>query len=271
MPEIIWKGAHKNNFSVGRNGHRPVAICQHVAEGGLSSVASWFNNPQSQASTHYIVGKKGEIWQFVKDEDFAFANGVWEQPDPTILWLADAFRRSINPNNLTLSIEREGFKGEALTETQYQSLLWLTEHLCEKWRIPKDRQHIIGHYQISKTSRPNCPGPNHPWQRLMADLATQTPPPPPVLEIKSNGFIIRGEFAERYQREGGLRVFGYALTNQFVHPQTNRLMQVFEGYVMEIDPNANNEWRHTRAHAGAAWLELNRKLLTGPGGMGGSI
>jgi N-acetyl-anhydromuramyl-L-alanine amidase AmpD len=255
MPPIIkWFAASPNNYNVGRNGHKPIAIVHHVAEGSLASVKNWFQNPASAASTHYIVGKRGEVWQFVEDTNFAYANGIWEKPDLSIPWLADAFNRDINPNNLTLSIEREGYYKEPVTEEQYQSLLWLTRHLCDKWQIPKTRQFIIGHSQISRTSRANCPGPNHPWARLMAELGTTPPPtpePPKPLPDRRNPYddpdawecTVTGKWVTNDParfldawREGGLSRYGYPVSGAYVDKASGKVVQFFQRARMEYDP-----------------------------------
>lgn len=36
----------------------------------------------------------------------------------------------------------------------------LIRDVCQRWNIPIDRDHIIGHYQIDGIRRPNCPAYN---------------------------------------------------------------------------------------------------------------
>lgn len=75
-----------------------------------------------------------------------------------------------NPNRYTLGIEHECLEGGELTEVQYRATLWLHIQLIAKWGMPIDCDHIIGHYRIDSVNRPNCPGPNFPWEKLFADL-----------------------------------------------------------------------------------------------------
>ena len=81
-----------------------------------------------------------------------------------------------NPNRYTISIEHEGYGSNGgdgnLTEQQYQATLRLHRQLINKWNIPIDRNHIIGHFEIDKINRPNCPGKAFPWDRLMKDLTS---------------------------------------------------------------------------------------------------
>lgn len=157
--KIEWAPS-PNYFS--RNGKKPIAIVNHITAGSMPGCLSWLRNPEAKASSNYLVTRDGRIYQLVRDEDAAWANGIVRNPS----WeLYDGH----NPNRYTLSIEHEGWDG-SLTEAQYQATLWLHRHLTEKWSIPVDDQHIIGHYRIDSVGKPNCPGPKFPWGRLFADL-----------------------------------------------------------------------------------------------------
>lgn len=175
--EIKWVGCNENNYEKGgsvdpKTGikHKPIAIVNHVAEGSLDSVVSWFNNSQAQASTNYIVGKNGEIYWFVKEgEDRPFANGYICNPK----WNGFIKRNDgsiVNPNRYTISIEREGKTQDELTEDQYDALLWLHKKLIKDWDIPITRDNILGHSDIDSCTRPNCPGSHFPWDTLINDL-----------------------------------------------------------------------------------------------------
>ena len=160
--KIEWAGTVNHN--AGRGGRKPIALVNHITAGRFPGCLTWMQNPAAKASSNYLVTKTGRILQLVRDEDTAWANGGVNRPS----WkLYDGS----NPNRYTLSIEHEAMSGEALTEIQYQATLWLHRQLLQKHGIPADREHIIGHYQIDSVNRPNCPGPQFPWDRLMADLA----------------------------------------------------------------------------------------------------
>lgn len=173
---IIWKGSP--NFTQGRQGRKPVAIVNHIMEGSLAACDSWFANRESQVSAHFGIGKGGQLHQYVKSGDTAWANGVVARPDTSIPWLADAIRRGINPNTLTVSIEHEGRSGDALTEAQYQKSLALHRYLIAFYGIPVNEQSIIGHNRIDGVNRARCPGAGFPWARLLADLRGQPAPQP---------------------------------------------------------------------------------------------
>jgi N-acetyl-anhydromuramyl-L-alanine amidase AmpD len=186
--KIDWKGSP--NFWSGRDGNSPLAICDHIMQGAMESTNGWFKNLRSDVSSHFGVAADGRIWQWVKVEDTAWANGVFQNPDTSVDWIANCVRNNINPNNVTISIEHEGYTGKTLPESQYQATLWLHRYLCKNYNIPVDRKHLIGHNQIDKVSRASCPGTAFPWDRLLKDLSNNTvvvqppaPTPPPVAVV----------------------------------------------------------------------------------------
>lgn len=162
MPQIEWAGTP--NFRYGRNGLQPLAIVNHITAGNYPGCLDWLQHPGSQASAHYLILRNGRILQLVKDENTAWHAGIVNKPD----WnLYDG----TNPNYYTIGIEHEGMPGDELTESQYQSTLWLHKQLITKYpAITIDSRHIIGHYRIDSVNRPNCPGTKFPWAELFADL-----------------------------------------------------------------------------------------------------
>lgn len=194
------------NYGYPTGGHgRPrvvVALVYHVMEGTLAGTDSWFAARKSGASTHFGVGKAGEIHQYVALEDVAWGNGLMKSPDLSIPWLKECWDTNFNPNLLTVSIEHEGAHVRdaagnittywAPTEAQYQATLALTKWLVGELGIPVDSAHLIGHNRIDGVSRAYCPGPGFPWTRLLADLAPALAVWDPAAEIqrlKERGII----------------------------------------------------------------------------------
>jgi N-acetyl-anhydromuramyl-L-alanine amidase AmpD len=167
---IEWRPAHSENHFQGRNGQRPIAIVDHIMEGSLSATTGWFANPASGASTHFGIGKQGQIFQYVRVENGAYGNGPINKPDLSIPWIAQCVAQKINPNFVTISIEHEGRTGEGFTEQMYQATLWLHRYLIQNFNIPNNRQNMVGHFQLDNVNRPFCPGKGFPWERLWKDL-----------------------------------------------------------------------------------------------------
>ena len=169
MPNSIWKGSP--NFWVGREGHKPEGIVIHIMAGTLIGTDNWFNNPKSQVSAHYGIGKNGEIHQYVKEEDSAWQAGTVSNPSTLLV------KPGINPNLYTIGIEHEGSESDVWTEEMKNASAALIKNICMRWNIPIDRNHIIGHYQIT-SKKPNCPAINKSIiDELIARAAPTTPSP----------------------------------------------------------------------------------------------
>jgi N-acetyl-anhydromuramyl-L-alanine amidase AmpD len=117
------------------------------------------------------VAQDGRVTQLVSIEDTAWCNGTSSDPAQTIYsgksTLKNVRDRKINANLYTVSIEHEGIwattKGK-LTVKQLAATIdliaWIRSEVKRIYSvvIPLDREHIVGHYQISPINKPNCPG-----------------------------------------------------------------------------------------------------------------
>lgn len=113
----------------------------HDMEGYYLSTISYFQNPATQASAHFCInGLKngpgenntgdapaGEITQMVELKNWAWHVVCW--------------------NKYMIGIEHEGFVNTPAwyTNEMYTSSAQLTKWLCDRFGIPKDRNHIIAH------------------------------------------------------------------------------------------------------------------------------
>jgi Negative regulator of beta-lactamase expression len=161
-PNIKW--VPSPNHSAAYKKQKTIAIVNHIMSGTLAGTDSWFANPASQVSSHFGVGKNGEIHQYVDLSYPAWANGGVSKPD----WLL--LQNGVNPNYCTVSIEHEGYSGDVMPEAQYQATLALHRWLIETLGIPVTQDNIIGHYRIDSVNKANCPGSGFPWDRLFQDL-----------------------------------------------------------------------------------------------------
>ena len=117
----------------------------HTVQGSYSGAISWFQNSSASASAHYVVrSSDGEITQTVDEEDIAWHAGHWD----TNKWY---------------------------TEALYSASARLTRDICDRYGIPIDRSHIIGHYEVPGCSNPggggtSChtdPGSGWDWDRYI--------------------------------------------------------------------------------------------------------
>ena len=173
-PLAIWRPAYPGHWYTTGVGRYFVVI--HDMEGYYLSTISYFQRETTQASAHYCVNgvtdyvgdaPPGEITQMVEERYWAWHARCW--------------------NPYMLGIEHEGLENDPAwyTEAQYQASALLTRYLCDKYGIPKDRNHIIAHGEhlnaawrtwmaanwpeIDATCNNHYdPGPNWDWPHYMA-------------------------------------------------------------------------------------------------------
>ncbi len=156
------------NFRRGRHGERPRAIVIHTTVGSFESAASWFALEESKVSAHYLVGLDGRVASFVAEEHTALHAG--RVLDPTVAIAAGTGSDGVNPFTIGIEFEDGGDPlGVARTEAQYEAGARLVAEIAERWSIPLDREHVIGHREVFAAKE--CPG-NLSLPRLLA-RATQ--------------------------------------------------------------------------------------------------
>lgn len=137
-------------------------IVIHVTDGGRSyrGTVGWFQNPQSKVSAHYVVGQGGEVVQMVRENDRA--------------WHAH------HANRDSIGIEHVASRRRGIfpTEAEYRASAALVRHLCAKYGIPADEQHVLGHSDADPgTTHTDCPASAWDWAKYRAML---NPAPQPT-------------------------------------------------------------------------------------------
>ena len=165
--------AHRSNYDEGPAPASIAGVCLHTPEEDADDTEStpvYFAGANRQASVNYYMDSDGDVIQCVSEADMPYANGVVGKPYPA--W-ADPNQ---NLNWQTVSIEIEG-RAANIQDTlviggpQWNGLVALICDRCTFYNIPMDREHIIGHYQVS-TARTD-PGAHFPWADLMTALAQE--------------------------------------------------------------------------------------------------
>ncbi|WP_381793888.1 N-acetylmuramoyl-L-alanine amidase [Streptomyces niveus] len=139
-----WRRADRpDDYSVDR-------VIIHVVQGSYSTALKVFKDPAHQAATHYVVRKDGHVAQMIRELDVAYQAG----------------NRAYNERGV--GIEHEGFvdRPQDFTDAMYRSSARLTAGICERYGIPVDRKHIIGHVEVPGTDHTD-PGPHWDWDRYM--------------------------------------------------------------------------------------------------------
>jgi hypothetical protein len=225
------------HFCYGRLGYTPKWLILHGTAGGSSAqnIATWFQDPASMVSSHYVIGQDGTIVQCVDENDWAWANGFLSNGhDPW--WVA-----GVNPNLTTISIEHvkpDTNNDTPLTPAQQAASFALIERICRRWNIPMRAADstggITGHFSLDPVNRAHCPG-NFPWDELWQTLEKGQPQPdmlditdpliahyfsqiaPDRWRCKTNGVDLIGANLIFYRTYGGVAVFGLPLYNE-VYP-----------------------------------------------------
>jgi N-acetyl-anhydromuramyl-L-alanine amidase AmpD len=163
-PGAIWNAASSSNYTVANresDGNIINYVIIHTTQGSYSGAISWFKNPSAGVSAHYVIrSSDGQITQMVQHKDIAWHAGNWTY------------------NQQSIGIEHEGFVSDPswYTDSMYRSSAALTKWLCDYYGIPKDRTHIIGHYQVPGSTHTD-PGQYWDWNYYMSLIN------PPLTEI----------------------------------------------------------------------------------------
>ncbi|MCW2878725.1 MAG: Negative regulator of beta-lactamase expression-like protein [Sphaerisporangium sp.] len=149
-PSAHWVPASTSNYRVASRDSGTIdRIIVHVMQGSYAGTISWFQNPSSKVSAHYLVrSSDGDITQMVRDKDVAYHATTY--------------------NGRAIGIEHEGYVSDAswFTDAMYRSSAALTRYVADKYGIPKDRGHIIGHVEVPGSDHTD-PGPYWNWTTYM--------------------------------------------------------------------------------------------------------
>jgi hypothetical protein len=133
-PLAHWASAYPGHWYT--SGYARDFVVVHDMEGYYLGVISYFQQSTTNASVHYDVNglqdspsdaPAGDITQQVEEQYWAW--------------------HAVCLNRYSIGIEHEGFVANPAwwTPEMYLSSADLIRYLCDKYSIPKDRNHIIGH------------------------------------------------------------------------------------------------------------------------------
>jgi hypothetical protein len=115
------------------DGDAITSIVIHDTESTATAAINSFQSPSSYTSAHYVIGADGSVTQMVPTKDIAWHAG------------------NKYTNAHSIGIEHEGYAltyGSWYTEQEYQSSAALVTYLAQRFDIPLDREHLIGHDDI---------------------------------------------------------------------------------------------------------------------------
>jgi hypothetical protein len=147
------------------DGNQVRYIVIHDTEGSYDGTVQWFQNPAAYTSTHYVIrSSDGAVTQMVHTKDVAWHAGNW----------------NINSESIGIEHEAVAVDGAAwYTDAMYRSSAKLVRYLAQRYGIPLDRQHIVGHDDVANDGRYAGshwdPGPFWDWDRYFSLLHAPRP------------------------------------------------------------------------------------------------
>jgi N-acetyl-anhydromuramyl-L-alanine amidase AmpD len=169
MPTIIDKWLHVaqdgypavHRRYIGRYGAKPKIIVLHIQQGTNSG--SWQHFHSVSASATVLIGRNGDIWRLVPEEDSPWTNGDVYNPTAKAQAIRNAY--GSDPNVYTLSIETEGYsyapnamgwESWPHPQKQIDSVVWQIKQWMTKYNIPIDM--VVPHKIFNTRDKQLCPG-----------------------------------------------------------------------------------------------------------------
>lgn len=189
-------------------------IIHHTAQESVEHTLSTFTLPRTGVSSHYVVGRTGEIYQMLNDSYRAWHGGIGKWGNTT----------DLNSSSIGIELDNNGFEG--FSDEQINSLIDLLKVLKAKHGIPT--ANFIGHSDIAP-SRKVDPNPTFPWEELAEEgfgywyddaVAPELPEDNIIAEIQdSEEFTDQPDAEEKFTNpldpepgfdpEMALRIIGY--------------------------------------------------------------
>ena len=154
MKMIYNFSPNRSRNSRARNDIKFVIIHYTGMQSEIESIKR-LKNPKAKVSCHYVISRKGQVTQMVKDKFIAWHAGK-------SMW-----KKFINLNNHSIGIElvNKGheFGYQNFSKKQIKNLIKLCVYLKKKYSIKKEN--FLGHSDIAPL-RKSDPGEKFPWKKL---------------------------------------------------------------------------------------------------------
>lgn len=166
----IEKIISKYNFNPGTADRIKYIVIHYTGSiGSAESNAKYFANANRNASAHYFVGYKGEIFQSVEDKNIAWHCGSknYKHAD-----CRNANSIGIEMCTKTTGSTRVADENWFFEDATVESAVELTKELMKKYSIPKEN--ILRHYDVTGKT---CPAPyvfnsgKHTWDQFLKKIS----------------------------------------------------------------------------------------------------
>lgn len=129
---------HTNGHERTRRGNKIEFIVLHSMDGFFESTITYFKNPATTVSAHYLISKSGEILQMLEDTWTGYHAGNFD----------------INLRSVGIELEDEKKRENWIyPKEEIKALKWLVNKLCRKYKISKDENHILLHKNLDPKNR----------------------------------------------------------------------------------------------------------------------
>ena len=139
------------NYNFCKNRKIEYIIIHYTDMKTLGSAIKRLQSKVVKVSCHYIISKKGTIYQLVKENDIAWHAGI------------SKWGKDVNLNDKSIGIELDNNGNEDYPIKQIKSLIKLIKNIKKRHKISKNK--ILGHSHIAP-NRKIDPGPKFPWKML---------------------------------------------------------------------------------------------------------
>ncbi|MFI1015961.1 N-acetylmuramoyl-L-alanine amidase [Streptomyces sp. NPDC020965] len=152
-PGALWLPATTANYTASErpSSYAVDRVVIHVTQETFDDTVKIFQNPARKVSAHYVVrSADGLVAQCVRERNIGWHAGSWGH------------------NTRSVGIEHEGWVDQPgyFTDALYERSAAVTAAICKRYRIPRDRTHIIGHHEVPGATHSD-PGPYWDWARYI--------------------------------------------------------------------------------------------------------
>ncbi len=229
-------------------------ILIHDTEITYTQTINVFQNPLTKASTHYVVrASDGHIAQMVENKNVPWHAGNWDV------------------NGHAIGLEHEGYAIEGASwysEAMYQASARLTRYLADKYQIPLDRSHIIGHDELPgplpqhQAGMHWDPGPFWDWAHYM-DLVRGGPaqmsnPDPQLLTINPDFATNMPAMTYCYTSNDCRAVPTQSANFVYLHTQPNANSPLITNQYIGSTPTHANNWAN-KAVTGQTYVSAGQQ------------
>lgn len=174
---VIYEGAVNDLFPIAKSYSLPrTSVPEYVMLHFSSAIMIDFDDPYNidlvrdifidgGVDAHYIIDRDGTIYCYVPEDRVAYHAGSMNQLAIGIEILAIGSKSD-------MSIYMSGSKYDKIdpsligyTDAQYEALGELVSDICERYDIPTDREHIVGHDEYNANK--NDPGELFDWDKMI--------------------------------------------------------------------------------------------------------